>query len=111
MRLPLAVASVFALVGATHVAASSLGGRRTNSLLACVLFPLFNWFLRDLDLTLFSSAFPGQVALPTLADVSAHNVTNGTFLSLENIQGDILYATISYVVMFESVVNGLSGLE
>ncbi|KAF7799175.1 hypothetical protein EIP86_010406 [Pleurotus ostreatoroseus] len=36
------------------------------------------------------SIFPGQDILPTLADIINLNATNGTFLPIQNIQGDIL---------------------
>ncbi|PSR74716.1 hypothetical protein PHLCEN_2v9595 [Hermanssonia centrifuga] len=36
------------------------------------------------------TVFPGQAALPTLADIINLNATNGTFLPIQNIQGDIL---------------------
>ncbi|KAI0338774.1 peroxidase TAP [Trametopsis cervina] len=35
-------------------------------------------------------AFPGQAALPTLQQILTLNATNGSFLPLQNIQGDIL---------------------
>ncbi|PSR77990.1 hypothetical protein PHLCEN_2v7617 [Hermanssonia centrifuga] len=35
------------------------------------------------------AVFPGQDTLPTLADIINLNATNGTFLPLQNIQGDI----------------------
>lgn len=39
---------------------------------------------------LYSLAFPGQAALPTLTQLVNFNATNHTLLPLSNIQGDIL---------------------
>ncbi|KAJ3556259.1 hypothetical protein NM688_g2124 [Phlebia brevispora] len=36
------------------------------------------------------TVFPGQAALPTLADIINLNATNGTYLPIQNIQGDTL---------------------
>lgn len=40
------------------------------------------------------AAFPGQASLPTLSEIVNLNATNGTFLPLSNIQGDILYVCL-----------------
>jgi hypothetical protein len=37
-----------------------------------------------------SADFPGQTLLPTIEDILLLNVTNGSFITTDNIQGDIL---------------------
>lgn len=51
--------------------------------------PIFAWAGHSLSDAVL--AFPGQLALPTLEQIINLNATNGTFLPLEDIQGDILY--------------------
>ncbi|KIP02827.1 DyP-type peroxidase [Phlebiopsis gigantea 11061_1 CR5-6] len=58
------------------------------------------------------ATFPGQAVLPTLQEILTLNATNGTFLPLQNIQGDILVGMkkqTERLVFFQ--INSASGFR
>ncbi len=52
--------------------------------------------------------YPGQHTLPTLELIQKLNATNGTFLPLEEIQGDIMYAAFQALEVTDCVSDVLS---